>query len=630
MHESKNRQQEIAIRPDPYRCVSIQEAVMRFDHLVFCSTPMCVCVLVLSGCGGNALIKSSNSATSAGQVPTVLAVAEQVNGVAPNRKQEVQFSIAMDPATVNAQSFQVLDSSGKLAMGIVSYDPDFNTASFFPDPALEVGANYTATINTSAASNDGVHLASPYSYTFSTRSDSDTSPLIVNSVNPAANTTCVSAATAITITFDEAPDASTVLPGNFMVSGPNGAIAVKLSINVATTQVVLTPTSPLPSGNVTVTVNNVADLASVKMVTPYTWSFSTACSGGGGGTNTYVYSGDETEIAGFAISADGSATPVPGSPFAVAGHYLAASPTSNSLFGDGQTGSRMGLTYNTYSVAGDGSLSTASTTTQMANDPRFPSTTPEYVSWIATDRTGTSLYSEQGFGNPHSGDQWIAEYTVGTSGSLSLMTAIAAQGPSPISFTPDNHFGFYTTQSVGFGRREGLLVPAVRNPDGTLSANKNWQPSSPAGAPDYSDPSYALVSPNANYVAVTFFQEFGTETGIAVYPINGDGSAGTPTAYLPLNGGSASWDSTGTYLFVSDAGNIDVLRFDAGANTLSLVDKVPASVGPMEFLNGHLFALGLTTQSLYVFNFANGVLTAAPSSPVSLGFGPSSITALQR
>lgn len=60
-------------------------------------------------------------------------------------------------------------------------------------------------------------------------------------------------------------------------------------MNVSTTQVVLTPASPLPSGTITVTVSNVADLAGVKMAAPYTWSFSTACGGGGGsggGTST--------------------------------------------------------------------------------------------------------------------------------------------------------------------------------------------------------------------------------------------------------------------------------------------------------------------------------------------------------
>jgi hypothetical protein len=511
----------------------------------------------------------------------------------------------------------------------VSYDQDFNTASFLPNPALQTDASYTATITTAVASTGGVHLASPYSYTFTTRSTTDTSPISVNSVVPAGNATCVSANTPITITFDEAPDASTVNSNNIVVIGPGGTvIPVTMSINVTTTQVVLTPISPLLSGTISVMVSNVADLAGVKMAAPYTWSFSTICGGGGGGANTFVYAGNGTNIAGFQISGDGSATAVPGSPFALAGIYLSPSPSGAFLFGDFfSLPSGTGLTYYTYSVAADGSLSTATSTTQVATDPGT-STPPQYLGWIATDRTGASLYGEQGYAGTGSGNQWMGEYAAGTNGSLSLLTAVDARGASPVSFTADNRYGFYGTSGPGVTG----LEPVVRNPDGTLSGNRNWQASLPVGAP----PSlgfYAIVSPNTNYVAVNFLQVFGTEIGIAVYPINSDGSAGAPTPYLPLNGGVSAWDSTGTYLFASGIGTIYELRFDSSANTVTLVDTVtvPGSSGPLiEFLNGHLFAVDESTQSLYVYSFANGVLTLAPGSPVPLGFMPSSVAALQR
>src|SRR4051794_32445589 len=140
---------------------------MRFDSFLLRSTPLCVCALVLSGCSST-IMTSSNSVNPTGQAPAVIAVGDQVNGVAPNRKQEVQFSEAMDPSTINAQSFQVSDSSGKLAQGTVSYDSGFGIASFLPNPALKSGATYTATITTAAASAGGMHLASAYSYSFDT------------------------------------------------------------------------------------------------------------------------------------------------------------------------------------------------------------------------------------------------------------------------------------------------------------------------------------------------------------------------------------------------------------------------------------------------------------------------------
>ena len=250
--------------------------------------PLCAsvffAVLLMTGCASN-----MGPLQNGGVAPTVAAVAVQVNGNAPNRKQEVQFNGPMDPATINGHSFQVTDSGGRPMPGSVTYNSDFDIASFQPSPALRPGATYTATITTAAASAAGVHLAKPYSYTFTTRAKVDASPILVLSVSPAANESCVSTTTLIIVTFDEAPDASTIMPNNFTVTGPGGAIPVKLSTNVTTTQVVLTPTSPLPSGAITVTVNNVGDLADVMMTAPYTWSFSTACGSGGvssGGATT--------------------------------------------------------------------------------------------------------------------------------------------------------------------------------------------------------------------------------------------------------------------------------------------------------------------------------------------------------
>jgi hypothetical protein len=70
------------------------------------SPPVCTCVLltlttlILSGCGGSSVARTQNGNMAQGAPPTVSAVATQVNGVAPNREQEVQFSEAMDASTI--------------------------------------------------------------------------------------------------------------------------------------------------------------------------------------------------------------------------------------------------------------------------------------------------------------------------------------------------------------------------------------------------------------------------------------------------------------------------------------------------------------------------------------------------
>lgn len=279
----------------------------RAAHFLLC-TSLSFTSLILMGCGSN--MNPSKLAQSRGAAPAVAAVALQVNGNAPNRKQEVQFAGPIDPNTINAQSFQVADSSGRPAPGTVTYDSNFDTASFLPTPALRPGATYTATITTAVTSAAGVHLAKPYTYNFTTRMKADKSPLKVISVSPAANASCVSASSPIIVSFDEAPDASTVISSNFVVTGPGGAIPVKLSTNVTTTQVVLTPTSPLPSGDITVTVSHVGDLADVMMTSPYTWSFSTACTSGGGtgGGATTQYQTPLFATAGGSVGPNGQIT----------------------------------------------------------------------------------------------------------------------------------------------------------------------------------------------------------------------------------------------------------------------------------------------------------------------------------
>lgn len=357
-----------------------------------------------------------------------------------------------------------------------------------------------------------------------------------------------------------------------------------------------------------------------------------------------------SEIAGFRITPDGRAVPVRGADEILSGvgPGLAAAPSGNLLFADtsGPTAQSIGGTYSTYSVGANGSLSLAATTKQVANEPIF-GTPPQWLGWISTDRTGGTLYGEQGSGGSNTGNQWIAEYAVGSTGSLSLFGAFESGLSSPISSAPDNQYGFYAVA----GRGEGDLVPVRRNSAGTLSYDGNWQyplyPPTSAGAPIASVPWYAMVSSNSDRVAV-LYENSGARSGVMVYPIDSDGSAGVPTNYLSLSGTDSDdlWtligDSTGTYLFASDdLGNIYAIRFDSSANTLSLVGTTttvagPSASNPMSFLNGHLFAVhpgradDPASYKLYIYNFSNGVLTPAPGSPVPVGFYAGDLAALQR
>lgn len=474
-----------------------------------------------------------------------------------------------------------------------------------------------------------------------TGSSPDTSPLVVSSVSPANSSTCVSDTTAITITFDEAPDASTLTAANLTVGGPNGAVAVKMSTNATPNQVVLTPASALPSGTITVTVNNVTDPAGGKMAAPYTWSFSTACSGGGGSTaSTFVYAGNPTNIAAFKIAADGSATPVPGAPFALAGLALTASPNGNFLFGSGQ-----GIF--TYSVAENGSLSAASSTTQIPSDPVTGAQVPSGsgAGWLKTDPTGATLYGGEANGSPSTGDQWMSEYTIGSSGSLSLLGAIDTRlVVAPLYFTSDSRYAYLVTSAP---MQNGSSIEfATRNSDGTLTKPGGLALPPPAGVPPGAYPGLPAPSPKGNYLAVVLQQNGfgggGSAGGIAVYTINSDGTVSAPTPFFQLIPSVAGlsgtwslvWDSSGQNLFAILAGTIYELRFDSSSSTVTLAGTTTYTTDTttvtdrISYLNGHLFIQH--GQNLYVYNFSNGALTPASGSPVPLGLTPNGFAALQR
>lgn len=255
---------------------------MRYFRLALFLMSIFTVALMLSGCS-SAMIHSD---PPSGTVPAVINVGVQVNGVAPNRWQYAQFNEAMDPATINSQTIVVSDAGGNAVPGKVMYDASFNVAGFQPDPALQQNAGYTFTVTTGAASTQGVPLAQAYSYKFTTRATTDHSPIYVKNVTPFPDASCVSAATPITIVFSEGADVSTLNSTNIVITGPgNTVIAAKIGYDVATATVTLTPNAPLPSGSITVNVNNVADAAGVKMTSPFMWSFLTTCSGSGGGAN---------------------------------------------------------------------------------------------------------------------------------------------------------------------------------------------------------------------------------------------------------------------------------------------------------------------------------------------------------
>lgn len=193
------------------------------------------------------------------------------------------FTKEMDAATVNGDSFKLIDSEGANVAGVVRYDVNSKMASLTPASPLETDTPYTATISTDVTDKAGNALESPLSWRFTTSKVADTTAPTVSTIAPAADATEVPVNTLISVSFSEPMDPLSLTTSSFFVVcsanvsktnpgfdgdvfyAPNGDMAV------------FKPARDLPTDSVckvTVT-SDVEDTAGNALMSPYSWSFST-------------------------------------------------------------------------------------------------------------------------------------------------------------------------------------------------------------------------------------------------------------------------------------------------------------------------------------------------------------------
>ncbi len=100
----------------------------------------------------------------------------------------INFNTQMDPASV-AKGFTISPHVD----GTFSMNPGLNEWTFVPDTLLNWSTKYTITVDTSADNLLGVHLAAPYSFTFTTVPKDTSGPTVI-AVSPRNGGTCVSKA----------------------------------------------------------------------------------------------------------------------------------------------------------------------------------------------------------------------------------------------------------------------------------------------------------------------------------------------------------------------------------------------------------------------------------------------------
>lgn len=482
--------------------------------------------------------------------------------------------------------------------------------------------------------------------------------LSINSVAPAASATCVSATTAITITFNEAVDATTLTAAHLAVSGPGGAIATKISANATATQAVLTPTSPLPSGTITVTVNNVDGPANQGMSSPYMWTFSTGC----GGSNEYLYFGagveqGTPEFYGYAIdSATGNLTPVQGSPFQA---NVGATPSSCGLGCNlAPLADPLGrfLFYNfthTPHQNGVGTMKVDPVTGALANDNVLTytpgDTSNPIIQYMSVDPQGRYLFGTGTLNSPQS--DWLTSIVVGSDGTLSFAPGQPFELPygnnGPASQAPavTNQFVFASDPSLILEEAtqpSDMFTFSINQSNGALTATSITYKIGVGAGMQVITPSGKFLYVETNQLLSTGFPGPAELVG---YQVNADGTL-TPIAQAPVQSPQQpaiiTMSPNGDFLYISgviypstpggpSTNDISAYAIDQNTGALTLTadyTNIPSAILTIDPAVKYVYVAefnsytGENTLVGFAVDPTSGALTPLPGAQTALPTGP--------
>jgi O-glycosyl hydrolase len=216
--------------------------------------------------------------TAAGPAPMVSSVSptNQSTGVAVTSAITATFSEAMNPSSITGSTFTLTPQGGSPVTATVSVSVDGLTATLTPAGQLGYNTTYNATITTGVQSSLGAALAANYSWTFTTPT---APPLAVSAVSPLSNATGIAITTAVSATFNQAMNSTTINASNFTLTGPgNTSVQGTPGYNSGTLVATFTPSQSLAYNTTyTATIStSVMSSGGAALATPYSWTFTTA------------------------------------------------------------------------------------------------------------------------------------------------------------------------------------------------------------------------------------------------------------------------------------------------------------------------------------------------------------------
>jgi len=183
----------------------------------------------------------------------------------------VTFDEQMDASTFSSSTFTVSGVTGTVTYG----DDNTNSAFFHPATDLSPNTTYTATITTGVKDLAGNAMTSTKTWSFKTVAPDNTPPTVI-ATSPVNGATNVALGSAITATFSEPVNCTTLTSSSFTVK--QGGAAVAGAVSCENSLATFTPTANLSSSKTfTATLSTaVKDLAGNSLASAKVWSFTTS------------------------------------------------------------------------------------------------------------------------------------------------------------------------------------------------------------------------------------------------------------------------------------------------------------------------------------------------------------------
>lgn len=186
------------------------------------------------------------------------------------------FSEAMNPATINTDTFRMLLNGVTPVAGIVEYAGV--TAVFTPTENLPPFSNFVIEINTGVADLAGNNMLEDFNYPLVTLGTMNLISPIISSTNPANGETNVGINKSITATFSKAMNPLTITPSTFTLKKSGSPTNVPGAVTAWGANAMFNPTADMDwDTEYTATISEeVRDLNGRSMLVPYSWTFTTS------------------------------------------------------------------------------------------------------------------------------------------------------------------------------------------------------------------------------------------------------------------------------------------------------------------------------------------------------------------